>query len=409
MFGAMKRRLRPLVARSLPIALVVGVCAGGMGPNSSAFAATPPQLDLKVLLIGEGTTEPTTAAWQSALTNQGVPFDMVTASGVPGGTTVTLPTLSDGNVGHYNGVVIADSPTDYGAGVLAPLFAYESAFGVRQLDGYMYPSPALGVTAATSGTLDGTAAHLTTAGLALLPGLKGPLPFDTGSYGYPATVTPGAPYTSIIDDANGNTMAGVYQHPSTDAQAGVSELSLNFNYNASQLHWLLLAPGLIDWVTQSTHLGLHRNYFGQDIDDVLLADNAWSSQYQCTPGATEPVDFNCPTGIAGNPAATPGHSDDRRGRRPCRAMAAADRHPAQPGLQRRRRLHRADVSTSCGLHRLVRTVTTYTLPGFNVDRDGTGCLRLTTALLANKAEFNWIMHTWSHAFLGCSVWGAPGD
>ena len=64
----------------------------------------------------------------------------------------------------------------------------------------------------------------------------------------------------------------------------MSELSLNFNYNATQLQWLLLAPGLIDWVTQDTHLGLYRNYFGQDVDDVFIADNEWSSQYQCTPG-----------------------------------------------------------------------------------------------------------------------------
>ena len=91
------------------------------------------------------------------------------------GATVTIPTLSVGNVGHHNGVVIADSPAAYAAGVLAPLSTYESTFGVRQLDGYKYPSPALGVTDITSGGLDGTAAHLTTAGLALLPRLKGPL------------------------------------------------------------------------------------------------------------------------------------------------------------------------------------------------------------------------------------------
>ena len=69
----------------------------------------------------------------------------------------------------------------------------------------------------------------------------------------------GAPYTPFITDSAGHTLAGVYQHPSTDAQAGVSELALNFDYNASQLQWLLLAPGLINWVTQDTHLGLYRN------------------------------------------------------------------------------------------------------------------------------------------------------
>ena len=130
MFGAMKRRLRPLVARSLPIALVVGVCVGGMGLNSSAFAAAPPQLNLKVLLIGQ-VDSTTTAAWQSALASEGVPFDVVIAGG--GGSSLTLPTLSVGNVGHYNGVVIADSPTGYAAGVLDPVFAYEKALEIKYL------------------------------------------------------------------------------------------------------------------------------------------------------------------------------------------------------------------------------------------------------------------------------------
>ena len=83
----------------------------------------------------------------------------------------------------------------------------------------------------------------------------------------------------------------------------MSELSLFFDYNANQLQWLLLAPGLINWVTQNTHLGLYRNYFGQDVDDNFIADNEWSSQYQCTPAATDPPDYTCP---AATKACAPG-------------------------------------------------------------------------------------------------------
>ena len=50
---------------------------------------------------------------------------------------------------------------------------------------------------------------------------------------------------------------------------------------------------------------MYRNYLGQDVDDNFIADNEWSSQYQCTPGATEPPDYTCPTGVANNPADTP--------------------------------------------------------------------------------------------------------
>src|SRR5437660_1213851 len=132
------------------------------------------------------------------------------------------------------------------------------------------------------GSLDGTTATLTQAGLAAFGQLKGPVPFDAGSFGYGATATAGAPYTPFLTDAAGHVMAGVYQHPDSDPQAGVAELAVNFDYNANQTQWLLLAPGLINWVTQDTHLGLYRNYFGQDIDDLSIADNEWSRKFQFT-------------------------------------------------------------------------------------------------------------------------------
>ena len=191
-------------------------------------------------------------------------------------------------------MVIADAPADFAAGQLTALYSYESTFNVRQVDGYAFPTTTTGQIDVSGGALDGTTGTLTAAGLAAFPELKGPVPFDTGTYGYWSTVTAGAPFTPLITNAAGQVLAGVYQHPSTDPQAGVSELALNFDYNASQLQWLLLAPGLINWVTQGTHLGLYRNYFGQDIDDNFIADNEWSSTFQCTPAATNPPDYTCP-------------------------------------------------------------------------------------------------------------------
>ena len=54
------------------------------------------QLDLNVLLIGAGPSDPTTAAWQSALTSEGVAYTEVTAAGAYGAETVTLPALTTG-------------------------------------------------------------------------------------------------------------------------------------------------------------------------------------------------------------------------------------------------------------------------------------------------------------------------
>jgi Putative Ig domain len=398
---------------------VGGLATAGVGAAVPASAASPPTLNLKVLLIGEGTstngensTDVTTAAWEAALTGEGVPYTEVDATGTTGSETVSLPALSSGNTGNYNGVVIADSPTDYASGALSALDTYESTFGVRQVDGYMYPDPALGVTAAGGGALDGTTGTLTTAGLAAFPELEGPIPFDTGSYGYGGAVDPGAPYTALLTNASGQAMAGVYQHPSTDPQAGVSELALNFNYNPNQLQWLLLAPGLINWVTQDTHLGLYRNYWGQDVDDVFIADNEYSQQYQCTPAATDPPDYTCPAaeqGVAagsatGVPADVQMNASD---------VAYVANWEQQTGLKLNLAFNAigactypaaADESTANCTGSVTDPSGTYTDPGQVLDTTYPNDGAFVNALLADQGDFNWITHTWSHQFLGCNVW-----
>src|SRR6266567_218755 len=395
---------------------VVALLSGGLAVVHApvASAATPPTLKLKILLIGEGSGDVTTTAWRAALDSEGVPYTLVTASGSAGSETISLPTLSSGTTGNYNGVVIADSPGDYASGALLPLYSYESAFAVRQVDGYMYPSPSLGVTETTGGPLDGTTGTLTSAGLAAFPELKGPVPFDIGTYGYGAAVSNGAPYTPFITDSAGDAMAGVYQHPTgaSDPQAGVSELALNFDYNSNQTQWLLLAPGLINWVTQDTHLGLYRNYFGQDIDDTFIADNEWSSQYQCTPAATDPPDYTCPPGKQGvAPGSGPGVPSDVQ-------MSAADvayvtNWEQQTGIKLSLAFNAigactADTSAdesnaNCtGSH--TDGSTTYTDPGQVVDPSYPNDAGLVNALLASQSDFSWITHTWSHLFLGCMLW-----
>ncbi|HEX9336009.1 MAG TPA: hypothetical protein VF892_08985, partial [Pseudonocardiaceae bacterium] len=377
-----------------------------VGFEKAASAATPAQLNLRILLVGGGSGDPTTDAWQATLNSEGVPYTLATATGAYGGETVTLPTLSSGTVGNFNGVVIADSPYAFAGGALNSLYAYESAFGVRQVDGYMYPSPALGLTAVANGPLDGTTGTLTAPALAAMPQLRGPVPFDTGTYGYPATAVVGAPVTPWLTNSAEQVLAAVYQHPGTDAQANVAELALTFNYNASSLQWLLLGPGLIDWVTQNTHLGLYRNYFGQDVDDVFIADNEWSRQYQCTPAAVEPVDVGCPAGVQGNPAAGPADS----------LMSAADvayvaAWEQQTGIKLEFAFNAVGACTqpaapsgaNCSGSTTVNG-TTYTDPGSVVDTTAPDSTALVSALLANQASFNWITHTWSHLYLGCVVW-----
>ena len=92
----------------------------------SPAGASPGQPSSRVLLVGSGPSDPTTAAWQSALNSEGVAYTMVTATGDYGVETVTLPALTTGGVGNFNAVVLADSPTAFADGQLSALDTYES-------------------------------------------------------------------------------------------------------------------------------------------------------------------------------------------------------------------------------------------------------------------------------------------
>ena len=138
--------------------------------------------------------------------------------------------------------------------------------------------------------MDGTTAQLTPAGLAAFPGLAGTLDFSTGTHGYPATVTTGAAFTPWIENSTGDVLGGVYQRAD-----GVSEAALFFNYNTSQLQWLVLAHALIDWVTDDIHLGMFRNYVEMDIDDTFTPDDAWST-------STHSIDYSDADALRMSPA-----------------------------------------------------------------------------------------------------------
>src|SRR5450631_1683541 len=263
---------------------------GGLLAASALAAPTPapPSVGLKVLLIGSGSADPTTVAWESALSSEGVPYTEVTATntGALGSWQVALPALANGTQGNYNGVVIADSPTDFAAGQLGALATYEGQYNVRQLDGYVtgFPSapPNLGVANDTTGAaITATSESLTAAGTAALPGLAGSVPFDAGSYAYPGTVSSSA-FTSWVSFGGTTSLGGVYQHPSTDAQKNVQEAALFFAYNQYQEQWRVLSRGLIDWVTQNAHLGLFRNYVSLHLDDMFNSDNTWDTSSHTT-------------------------------------------------------------------------------------------------------------------------------
>ena len=67
-------RVRRRVAVAVGAALVV--LAGLLVPGA-ALAAAGQRLDLRLLVIGGAAGDPTTDAWTTELTRQGIPFDLV--------------------------------------------------------------------------------------------------------------------------------------------------------------------------------------------------------------------------------------------------------------------------------------------------------------------------------------------
>ncbi len=138
-----RMKIRSSYRRSaLAITTCLAMTCGGLATATIAEASVaPPTLDLRVLLIGDGASDPTTAAWAAALTNEGAPYTEVDATGATatagtsvatGSWTITLPTLSSGNTGNYDGVVVADSPLYFASGQLSALYSYESNFGLAR-------------------------------------------------------------------------------------------------------------------------------------------------------------------------------------------------------------------------------------------------------------------------------------
>jgi len=122
-------------------------------------------------------------------------YTLVAPSGAYGSETLTLPTLSSGTTANFDGVVFADSPFAFASDNWLHSSHSSHSFRFAKIDAYAYPSPLLGETDVTSGSIAGTTGALNAAGLAALPALKGPVPFDVGTLVMARQLTPGAPFT----------------------------------------------------------------------------------------------------------------------------------------------------------------------------------------------------------------------
>lgn len=341
-----------------------------------------PRIDLRVLVVDDGGAA--TDAVASELDSAGTPYTQVDLSDA-GRPQIDAGFLSDTVDGRprakFQAVVLPnDNPFGAGSAEMAALTAYEQTYGIRQVDAYTYAQPAVGLNWAQDpgymGSLDGTTAQVTAAGLAGPFGyLDGAVPFEDNSadvsesYGFLAVPlaqqAEGAEFTTYVEapipgTAVSGSLVGEYVHD------GRRELVVTFVYNEAQQQYRLLARGIVEWMTQGVHLGADRNYFAVHVDDVFGADDRWDTELNCTPG-----DVDCTGGE--------GTEDPIR-------MTVADAQYAKQWSQEH----------GLTLDFLFNGAGSET---YKDENDGVDAL--TDQLVADKDAFRWVNHTYDHPFLGC--------
>lgn len=361
-------------------ALTVGALIAAFGlPAATAHADTvTPRIDLRVLVVSDG--GPATDAIAAELDTAGTPYTEVdlTQSGRPVIDAGFLADTVDGAPrAKFQAVVLPnDNPFPANSAEMAALAAYEQTYTIPQVDAYTYARPEAGlqypVYGGYSGSLDGVQAQVTTAGKAGPFGyLDGSVPFEDNSpdvgesYAYLSTPAAGADFTPYVDapipgQSTRGSLVGEYRHD------GRRELVVTFVYNQYQQQFRLLARGIVEWMTGGVHLGASRNYFAVHVDDVFAGDDRWDTELNCTPG-----DIDCPQG-EGTP-------------NPIR-MTPAD----------------VDHATAWESGRDFTLDLAFNGAG-SVDQraDNGGVDALADKLIADRDQFRWINHTYTHAFLGC--------
>ncbi|MFF8731862.1 hypothetical protein ACF073_36110 [Streptomyces sp. NPDC015171] len=369
----MKRTIRTTALSVGALVAALGLQAGPAEADTST-----PRIDLRVLVVSDG--GPATDAIAAELDTAGTPYTEVdlTRSDRPAIDAGFLADTVDGRPrAKFQAVVLPnDNPFAAGSAEMTALAAYERTYAVPQVDAYTYARPQAGLQVPAaggySGSVDGVQAQVTAAGRAGAFGyLDGAVPFEDNSptvgesYAYLSTPAPGADFTPYVQapipgTTKQGSLVGEYRHD------GRRELVVTFVYNQYQQQFRLLARGIVEWMTGGVHLGASRNYFAVHVDDVFAADDRWDTQLNCTPG-----DVDCANG-AGTPnpiRMTPADVDH--------AVAWENSHDFTLDL----------VYNGAG----------------SVDQreDNNGVDQLADKLVADRNQFRWVNHTYTHAFLGC--------
>jgi hypothetical protein len=255
-------------------------------PTVRAQSCSTPVIDMKLLVITNGKSEANFPAIQQILNYVGTPYDVLDMTVNTEGITASM--LSDGAChGYYQGIIFAFGGYIYTLPGMANLTDYEQAFAVRQLNWYMYPNNDFGFNSPYNGTIppSGTdSMSYTSAGSSVFfyANKNNPVPITNANIylGTPLDATalpPGASVTPLLIDPSGYTLSLEYKFGD-----GREYLTQTFDSNPNLLHNLVLAYGLINWVTKGVFLGEYHIYAAAQVDDFFINSPEWVPGTPCT-------------------------------------------------------------------------------------------------------------------------------
>jgi hypothetical protein len=182
---------------------------------------------------------------------------------------------------NYQGVIFAYGGDYYNIpSWQSTLISYEQTFNMRQLNWYDVPDPNYGLSY-TGTQIPDTSTYTTNFTAAAAPvffyaNTATPLTIANASVDLAtADVAAGGSLTPLLQDASGNIVSAIYN------LNGQQFLTQTFDSNPYLTHDLVVAYGLLNWVTKGVFLGDYHVYATQEIDDFFINDSEWIPSTTC--------------------------------------------------------------------------------------------------------------------------------
>lgn len=350
--------------RSLVIALAVALIAA-VAPSltASVGAADPAKpVSMRLLVIAADGNETDYPAITTFLDEVGVPYDKILAADTP----LTASMLSDGTTGRYQGIVLTTGNLTYfdaGAGTWQSAFSpdewatlrqYQKDFHVRSVTSYTFPEASYGLSYAGYRNTLGSElpATLTAAGQAVWPYVNAANPIElTGAWVYLGSILDPSVTTPLVNvTVDGTT----YPVASVTRFDGYENLAVTAANNPNLLHSILLSTGWINWVSGGNFLGNRSSSIDVQIDDLFIGTDQWDPATN-----TAHTEY---TNVPADVTAMVAYQNARRA------------NPATPGFKVEYAFNGAGGPTNPSLVNTVR---------------------------ANRSQFGFINHTWTHFNLDC--------